>query len=282
MKLKFTLLFILLSFFSLQAQEDLLSEIDTANVEEIYQPSFKGLQIVTAQSTKMPAKKEFYFVVAHRFGDISEGLNNFFGLDNATTEIGGIYGITEGFAINISRHTYKKTYEAGVKYRLLQQSESKKIPVDLVGYHVLDINSELDKDIFPNIQFSDRLTYVSQLLISRRFSENFSLQLSPSFVHRNLINPAIESDNNFLTGIGGRYKITKRISINAEYFYNFNDKGFYKHPLSLGMDLETGGHVFQLLFTNSQPNTEAGYLTNATGNWGKGQLFFGFNLYRVF
>jgi hypothetical protein len=151
-----------------------------------------------------------------------------------------------------------------------------------VGYHVVDINSELDKDNYPYLKFNDRLAYVSQLLISRRFSEAFSLQLSPSFVHKNLINPMIEDENLFSTGLGGRYKISRRVSLNAEYFLNFENKNHYNNPLSVGMDIDTGGHIFQLVFTNSQPNTETGYLTNATGDWGKGHFFFGFNLYRVF
>jgi len=108
------------------------------------------------------------------------------------------------------------------------------------------------------------------------------LQLSPSYIHKNLYDPAIEDKNQFLAGLGGRYKISKRISINAEYFVNFDDHSFYKNPLSLGMDIETGGHVFQLLFTNSQINSDIGYLSNAVGKWGEGQIFFGFNLYRVF
>lgn len=272
------LIFILFFNFS-TAQEDLLASIDTTAVTEFYQPSFKALQIVTGTSTKMPAKGEFYFLVSHRFGDLSKGFDNFFGLDQATTEIGGIYGLTDALAVNLSRHTYQKTFELGGKYRLLKQTG--KIPVEVVGYHVMSINTELKKDVYPLLQFSDRLTYVSQLLVSRRFSEKFSLQLSPSFVRKNLVDPQTEDHSQFLTGVGGRYKLSKRVSLNAEYFQNFSDTS-YQNPLSVGLDLETGGHVFQLVFSNSQPMTEAGYLCNATGNWGKGSVFFGFNLYRVF
>ena len=273
------LLFIFTGFFAL-SQEDLLSEIDTAASVEVYQPSFKALQIVTGQSTKMAAKKEFYVDISHRFGDVSEGFKTFFGLDHATTKLGVIYGLSDGLSLSASRHTYQKTYEFGVKYRLFKQEGNS--PFDVVGYHVADINSELDQDNYQDLRFSDRLAYLTQILISRRFSENFSLQLSPSFVHRNLIDPAIENENLFSAGIGGRYKISRRVSLNAEYFLNFEDHNYYKNPLSVGMDIDTGGHIFQLVFTNSQPITETGYLSNATGNWGKGHFFFGFNLYRVF
>lgn len=263
------------------AQEDLLKDIDTVKTNtDISQPAFKALQIVTGQSTKLAAKKEWYMVVAHRFGDVSAGFKDFFGLDNASTKLGVIYGVTDGISLSLSRETNMKTFEGGIKYRLVRQNES--FPVDVVGYHVMGANTALDKDTYPHLRFSDRLSYLTQALISRRFNDKFSLQFTPSYVHKNLYEPTTEDKNQFLAGLGGRYKISKRVSVNAEYFLNFDNHSFYKNPLSLGVDIETGGHVFQLLFTNSQINSDIGYLTNASGNWGKGHIFFGFNLYRVF
>lgn len=264
------------------AQEDLLKDIDTIQTKtpDNQQPAFKALQIVTGQSTKLPAKNEWYIVVAHRFGDVSKGFKDFFGLDDASTKLGVIYGITDGISVSLSRETNLKTFEGAVKYRLVKQSEN--FPVDIAGYNVMAVNTDLSKDNYPHLQFGDRLSYLTQALISRRFNDKFSLQLTPSYVHKNLYEPLIEDKNQFLAGLGGRYKISKRISINAEYFVNFDNHSFYKNPLSLGMDIETGGHVFQLLFTNSQLNSDIGYLTNAAGKWEKGQIFFGFNLYRVF
>lgn len=219
-------------------------------------------------------------IVAHRFGDISAGFKDFFGLDNASTKLGAIYGISDAVSVSLSRETNMKTFEGAVKYKLVKQSEN--FPVDLVGYHVMAVNTDLDKDNYPYLKFNDRLSYLTQALISRRFNDKLSLQFTPSYVHKNLYEPAIEDKNQFFAGLGGRYKISKRVSVNAEYFVNFDDHSFYKNPLSLGVDIETGGHVFQLLFTNSQINSDIGYLTNASGNWGKGHIFFGFNLYRVF
>jgi hypothetical protein len=264
------------------AQEDLLKDIDTIQTKntETSPPAFKALQIVTGQSTKLSAKNEWYIVVAHRFGDVSKGFKDFFGLDDASTKLGVIYGVTDGLSLNFSRETNQKTFEGGAKYNLVKQSDN--FPVNIVGYNVVALNTDLSKDNYPHLQFGDRLSYLTQALISRRFSDDFSLQLTPSYVHKNLYEPLIEDKNQFLTGLGGRYKISKRISINAEYFVNFDNHSFYKNPLSLGMDIETGGHVFQLLFTNSQLNSDIGYLTNASGKWEKGQIFFGFNLYRVF
>ncbi len=219
-------------------------------------------------------------MVAHRFGDVSAGFKDFFGLDHASTKLGVIYGISDAVSVSLSRETNMKTFEGAIKYRLVRQNEN--FPVDIVGYNVMAANTELKKDTYPHLKFSDRLSYLTQALISRRFNDKLSLQLTPSFVHKNLYEPKIENKNQFLAGLGGRYKISKRVSLNAEYFVNFDDHSFYKNPLSLGVDIETGGHVFQLLLTNSQINSDIGYLTNATGSWGKGHIFFGFNLYRVF
>lgn len=273
---------LLLSSSALFAQEDdLLKQIDTLSTSsDFLPPAFKGLQIVTGQSTKLAAKGDLYFVVAHRFGDVSEGFENFFGLDDAATKIGFIYGLSDNLSLSLSRETFMKTYEGAIKYRIIKQSE--KFPVEVVGYHTVALNSELDKDDFPKLEFANRISYLSQLLISRRFSESFSLQLSPSYVHKNLYMPNTDEKDQMLAGFGGRYKISKRVSINAEYFVNFSESDVYKNPASLGVDIETGGHVFQLLFSNSQVNSDIGYLTNATGDWGKGNIYFGFNLYRVF
>jgi hypothetical protein len=263
------------------AQEDLLSELDSVQVaDKTVTATFKGLQIITLQSTKLPARKEFYMVISHRFGSVKGGISEFFGFDDATTKIGGIYGVTDWLSVSASRHTLLKIYEASAKYRMVRQDD--KSPFEIVGYHTLGINSGLKEKDYPKIEFSDRLTYVHQFLISRKFSEKLSLELVPSFIHKNLYDKALENNNQFALGAGGRMKLSKRLSLNLEYGLNFNKPGFYKNPLSVGLDVETGGHIFQLLFTNSQSMTESGYLTNASGDWGNGDFFFGFNLYRVF
>lgn len=263
------------------SQEDLLEGLDSTQVEKSYATAtFKALQLVTFQTTKMPAKNEFYMVISHRFGSVKGGISEFFGFDDATTKIGGVYGITDWLSVSGSRHTLLKIYETSAKYRIVRQHDG--FPFDVVGYHTVDINSGLKEEDYPKIAFSDRLTYVHQALISRKFSEKLSLQLAPTFIHKNLYNPAIENDNQFVLGAGGRMKLSKRLSLNLEYGHNLDKPDFYKNPLSVGLDIETGGHVFQLLFTNSQSMTESGYLTSAAGDWEKGNFFFGFNIYRVF
>jgi hypothetical protein len=281
MKKKFFFIVYILCTLCSNAQDNLLSELDSTQVvDETATATFKGLQIITLQSTKLPAKKEFYMVISHRFGSVKGGISEFFGFDDATTKIGGVYGMTDWLSVSASRHTLLKIYETSAKYRIVRQND--KFPFDIVGYNTLDINSGLKKEDYPEIEFSDRLSYVHQLLISRKFSKNLSLELVPSLVHKNLYDPAIENDSQFTLGAGGRMKLSKRLSFNLEYGHNFDKPDFYKNPLSIGLDVETGGHIFQLIFTNSQAMTESGYLTTATGDWGKGDFFFGFNLYRVF
>lgn len=278
---KFYLMLLCFTGITAYAQDDLLTGLDSTWVEPNYATAtFKGLQIVTLQSTKIPAAKEFYFVVSHRFGSVKDGISEFFGLDMATTKIGGVYGITNWLSVSASRHTMLKVYEAAVKYRLARQSDD--FPVDIIGYNTIDINTFIEEEDYPKLEFTDRLTYISQLLISRKVNSKLSFELVPSYIHKNLYNPDIENNDQFSLGAGGRMKLSKRLSLNLEYVYNIDKPDFYVNPLSVGLDIETGGHIFQLLFTNSQAMTESGYITNAAGDWGNGDFFFGFNLYRVF
>ena len=279
------LVFFLFSFVYTNAQDDLFKELDNDSIvkKEKETAAFKGLQVCTMQSTKMASKGEWYFLVAHRFGDLTEGFDNFFGLDNALTKIGGLYGATDWLTLGLSRQTYNRIYELSVKYKFANQ-EVNGFPVTIVGYNTMDINSNLSEDEFPYLKTSNRFAFSTQLPISRKFSNAFSLELNPIYIHKNLYEPLFEKADNFLLAIGGRHKVSKRISINAEYAFRLNAKetSFYHNPVTIGMDVETGGHVFQLVFSNSQPMNDVSYFTSATGiTDGKG-IYFGFNLYRVF
>ena len=284
-KKSITVLFALLHFGVIFAQDDLLKELeaDKPKKKDIELSAFKGMQICTMQSTKMAAKGEFYFLISHRFGDLTNGLDNFFGLDNALTKIGGLYGVTNGLTLGFSRQTYHKIYELTAKYKFANQ-EVDGFPFTIVGFNTLDINSELKTALYPDLKFNNRLAFSTQLPISRKFSESFSLQINPIYVHKNLYDIATEKKDQVLLGIGGRYKLTKRLSLNAEYarlLGKVSDK-IYNDPFTVGLDIETGGHVFQLVFSNSQPMNDVSYFTNGTGNWASKGIYFGFNVYRVF
>ncbi|MGL2964020.1 DUF5777 family beta-barrel protein [Flavobacterium sp. RSB2_4_14] len=275
------------SFTLANAQDDLMKELDSVPKEkQVASSAFKALQVCNMQSTKMTSKNEWYFLVSHRFGDLKEGINNFFGLDNALTKLGGIYGVTEWLSLGLSRHTYNKTYEATIKYRFANQMEEG-FPFTIVGYNTMDINSsDFDKAIYPNFKDSNRLAYSSQLIISRKFSDAISIEVNPVYIHKNLydLQPGTEKIDQYILGFGGRCKVSKRISFNLEYAARLNpvENDVYHNPLTAGFDIETGGHVFQLVFSSSQPMNDVAYFTNTTGKWNGGSIYFGFNMYRAF
>jgi hypothetical protein len=206
-------------------------------------------------------------------------------LDNAYTKFGGIYGVTDWLSVGASRHTYDKVYEVTAKYRLANQIKDG-FPVTLVGYNTIDINSNLDKDLLPGLKFTNRLAFSTQLLISRKFSDSFSLELNPIYIHKNLYEYGTEQKNEFFMGTGARYKIAKRMSLNIEYAARIStiegERSPYQNPLTLGLDIETGGHVFQLVLSNSQAMNDVAMYSRPSGNWNGGGIYFGFNMYRVF
>lgn len=284
-KLLLSLMFGLSVIGQASAQDDLLKQLDTVKPKEkqVEIAAFKGLQICNMQSTKLAAKGEWYVLISHRFGDLTEGLDNFFGLDDAYTKIGAIYGITNGLSVGLSRQTNNKIYELTAKYRIKSQEENG-FPVTVVGYNTMDINTNLSTDIYPNLEFNNRLAYTTQLLVSRKFSDKFSAEIAPVFIHKNLYDPTTERDNQFVIGTGGRYKLTKRLSVNLEYAARIDapENDVYHDLLSVGLDIETGGHIFQLVFSNCQTMNDVYVFSNATGKWNGGSIYFGFNLYRVF
>lgn len=268
---------------SLRAQDDLLGELEAVAEEETFDyPAFKAMKIGNLQSTKVAHKGDLYMYVSHRFGTLKDGTSTFFGLDNANTKIQLVYGLLEGLQIGLSRESLRKTYAGSLKLALLQQT--KNFPFKVVGYGTINLNTELSSERFPLLKYADRLSYASQLLISRRFSKNLSLEIAPGFVRQNLVLESFQDHEQVNIGFGGRIKFTKRTSLNIDYVYNLNraSQSIYNDPLTIGIDIETGGHVFQLLFSNAQSTNEPSFISNAEGDWSDGDIFFGFNIVRVF
>ena len=291
-KIMFYLLLFPLFVFS---QDDLLGELNEGIVEDSRVISvFKSLKVVNFESTKLANKKDFYLVISHRFGTVKNGIDDLFGLDQAVTQFKFIYGVNEWLNLGLARSSNQKKYGVHAKYRLKFQ-EKNGFPVSIVGYNLITANTALKDNVYPNINFEDRLSFTSQLLISRKINNNLSLLLAPSYLHENLATRSFgeengftefydEENNQFALGFGGRYKVSKRISINVDYglHLNRNENSVYNNPLSIGADIETGGHVFQVHFTNAQAMFEEGFITQAQGDWLDGNFFFGFNLVRVF
>ena len=276
----------ILSIFPLLAfaQDDLLKEIDIDTTSSQYEiASFKGLKIVNFESTKLVSKNQLSFIVSHRFGTIKNGINTFFGLDDAVTRLNFVYGISNGINIGISRSSFQKTYETSLKYILARQVKNG-FPFTIVGFNELLINTAIDENDVPSIKFKDRLGYAAQLLIARKVNTNLSVELAPTFFHDNYVLLDEQDNSQFALGFGGRYKLGKRWSLNADYGWHLNraTNSPFKNPLSIGLDLETGGHVFQMHFTNAQAMNTNGFLGQATGDWNDGNIYFGFNLSRTF
>lgn len=274
-----------------QDTTDLMSQLeqevigDSKSTTSYTTATFKTTRLINGHTVENAGKGVMDVKISHRFGKLNAGGYELFGLDNATMRMGVDYGINRYLMIGIGRSTYQKTFDAFFKLKLLRQSSGKrKMPFTLSYVPTIALKSLKFEDPNRKNYFSSRLYYSHQLIIGRKFSESTSLQIMPTYVHRNLVKLAAEPNRLFAVGVGGRQKLSKRISINAEYYYQLPD---YKlagttNSLSVGFDIETGGHVFQLHFTNSQGMNERTFITETTGEWGKGDIYFGFNISRVF
>jgi len=206
-----------------------------------------------------------------------------FGLDFASTRIQFLYGITDNFNISFSRSKLEKTYDFSTKYRIKTQ-ENNGFPFTINGYHLIAINTELDKDNFTDLSFDKRLGYTNQLIIARKFSSKLSLQLSPTILYEGLTFTEDEKHLQYALGFGVRYLFTKRMAIITDYGLHLNraSNSPFNNPFSIGLEIETGGHVFQLTFSNAQGLFENAFINRARGDWANGDFFFGFNLNRTF
>jgi Membrane bound beta barrel domain (DUF5777) len=281
------LLFLSLFFFCSQAsaQMDLLSAIeDSTPKKEFVTNSFKSTRVIAGQSIENVGPGVLDFRILHRFGRVNEGAYGAYGLDNATIRLGLDYGISKRLMIGIGRSSYKKEVDAFAKFKLFWQAKGGGSPVTV---------SLLSSVIRDGLEFSEpdrenyntsRYSYSFQMLIGRKFSEAFTFQIAPTLVHRNLVKNAEDKNDIYSMGFGTRIKLTKRFALTAEYFYTNPsdlDEG-YTNPFAVGVDIETGGHVFQLHFTNSLGMNDKELITGTSGIWADGDVHFGFNISRVF
>ena len=264
------------------AQDDLLDGIEIEENKEVTS-TWKSLKVVNFETTKLVAPKELQVVISHRFGSVENGVDDLFGLDNAVTRFQFVYGLTDWMHIEASRSGFNKTYQLATKFKLKRQ-EKEGFPFSIALFTAIDANTDLDDAIYPKLEFVDRLGYTAQFIIAQKISKRLSAQLSPTFFHQNFVPFDPQDNTQYALGIGARYKLTNRWSLNADYGAHLNraDGSPYVNPLSIGVDLETGGHVFQMHFTNAQPMLTNGFLSQGTGDWLDGRFYFGFNLVRVF
>lgn len=280
------------------SSDDLMNMLEeegnAAPKKEYVTATFKSTRVINGHSIENTPKGVLDFRVSHRFGSVNSGLKDFFGLDAANTMIGFDYGVTDWLMIGFNRSTYQKEIGGFAKVKLLRQTENNSMPVSLSymggvsaqtmpapAYSAV-VDSATGDTVVPKYYFSNRLYFVNQLILAKKFSNAFSLQLMPTHIHYNLVPTADEPNDIFALGVGGRVKLSNRISLTGEYYYRFNELNGYHNSVSLGMDIETGGHVFQLMLTNAIAMTERAFIGQSADDWFDGGIHFGFNISRVF
>jgi hypothetical protein len=304
MKKLLLLVFLVASVSKIYAQDDLDKvlnglESNKTSVEYI-KAAFKSTRVINLQSLEQKAPGALDLRISHRFGPISSGGYNLYGLDYATMRIGFEYGVNKFISAGFGRSTYQKTIDAHTKVSLLRQRKGTVTFADnpnfklvlpsfsLLYYGNVSMNGLKFADTLRPNYFYSRLTFVNQLIIGRKVSESFSFQISPTLVHRNLVPTEADNNNLFAIGTAGRLKMTKRLALTGEYIYRipprtktnlFTD---YTNSLSVGLDIETGGHVFQLQLSNSLPMFDSGFITETNDKWLKKGIHFGFSITRDF
>jgi hypothetical protein len=267
------------------AQEDLLSMMNNEPVKpEPVMATFKTTRILNGQSIEMVSPRHLDFRINHRFNKLSDGFSNFYGLDGARIRLGLEYGINDWAMVGIGRNNAGlKAWDYFAKFRILRQKKDNSMPLSLSFLGTAAVNivkTEKTKTL------TDRTTYTWQLLLARKFSEGISIQLSPGIIHRNQKETPEQANDLFNLGMGGRFKISRRVSLNLEYFLRANPAKYSSQDLnsalSFGFDIETGGHVFQLHVTNSAGLIEKDFISGTSNKWSKGDILYGFNVSRVF
>jgi len=271
---------------ALYAQDDLLSLLgEEKPKKQRVKYAFKSSRVINSHSMEFINPGTMDFRILHRFGSLDQGYKNFFGLDQASMRMSFDFGLLHNLMVGVGRSTYKKEVDAFIKYAPICQSTgpgSSPVTVALVSGITMDGLPWAD----PTRQnyFTSRLAYYNQLIIGRKFSEALSLQVMPTVVHKNLVQLATDKNDIVGLGFGGRLKLSKRMALTWDYTYVLDglpETGYY-NPLSFGIDIETGGHVFQLHVSNAVGMNERAFITETTGQWGQGQVRFGFNLSRMF
>lgn len=273
LRTNFIIVLLVMAFTHVNAQDD----------KGFVSETFKETRIVNGHSVETTGQGDLNLIISHRFGTLDGGIYEWFGLDQATMRIGLDYGFTRNFTAGLGRSTFDKTYDGYTKLRFLQQSN--KSPVTMTAFASMAINTlRFSEDEKAYKKFKHRLFYTAQLLIARKFSDRFSMQLMPSYVHRNLVENSFEKNNVFSLGAASHIQLTKTIALNLEYHYVPSDQlapQFY-NSLGVGFEFETNGHTFQLQFTNSRGMIEKMFITETTGDFFDNDIHFGFNISRVF
>jgi hypothetical protein len=253
--------------------------------KETSEEIFRATRIILGQSVETTPNGVLAFVISHHFGTLNSGFYNFFGLDQASTRIGLEYGIVDWLSVGVGRSTFDKTFDGYLKVRALRQQTGKhNMPLSLSLFGSMSLRTlKLTDPTAPN-PFDARLSYSGELLVARKFGKLFSLQLTPGWVHKNLVKLRDDHHDIFMLGGGVSFRVSEVVSLHGEYYYLFPKQIYETHnnSMSLCCEIRTEGHVFQILLTNSQGNFDEAFLTQTNCNWLNGDIMLGFNIYRLF
>ncbi|HLZ86774.1 MAG TPA: DUF5777 family beta-barrel protein, partial [Puia sp.] len=267
-------------------QQDLLGLVeDKSPKKEFVTNAFKSTRVIDGQSIEFLGKGVLDTRILHRFGLVNTGATNLYGLDQANMRLGFDYGLLKSLMLGIGRTNVNKELDGFIKFRPVWQSSGPGgSPFSLVIVTAMTMATGAWADTTRKNFYTSRLSFYNAVIIGRKFSNRFSLQLTPEMVHRNLVTFASDHNDVFALGVGARLKLSNRVAFVVDYHHIVQGlrPGSYQDPLAIGFDIETGGHVFQLHFSNSLGMNERAFLTETTDNWGKGAIRFGFNLSRVF
>lgn len=268
-----------IDLFKMQEAQD---KKESKEKTDIVTATFKTTRLINGQSIENVGRGILDVKISHRFGPLNSGAYNLFGLDNASTRFGVDYGITDRLMVGVGRSSNEKLFDGFMKYRILRQSTGKRYMPFSVSYSG-SINLNTLKDLNnPKKWYSDRLTFSHQLIIASKLNDYISIQFMPTFIHYNSVPLVINPNDLYAVGGGLRLRISKRVNLTGEYYYQITQFDGTTNALSLGIDLETGGHVFQFVFSNSLGMTDRALIAETTGSWKNGDIHFGFNIARVF
>ncbi|MCD9610705.1 DUF5777 family beta-barrel protein [Tenacibaculum maritimum] len=273
------------SFINAQDLTEILEQEEVKNTKEDVYATFKGTRILNGHSIENRKKGTLDFIISHKFGRVNEGFDQFFGLDQSNIRFAFEYAISDDVTLGVGRSSFEKTYDGFIKYKIVKQSKGmNSFPASISIFASTALKTIKDYDPENKPSFGEKFTHITQLLIARKITPKLSLQVSPTWVHRNLVKIQQDPHDIFALGMGGRMKLSNRVTLNTEYYYTFNPLQSIntKNSLALGVDIETGGHVFQLMLSNTITMIEKGFITETTGNFFKGDIHFGFNISRSF
>jgi hypothetical protein len=283
-----TILLFSISLYSF-SQDDLLDVLDTETPqiekEDIVTSTFKGTRILNGHSIENRKEKELEFVISHRFGRVNLGFDELFGLDQSNIRFALEYGLNDNLTIGFGRSSFDKVYDSFLKYSWLKQKNgNKSFPFAVSLFGSLAVKTIKDYDPDNKRSFAESLTYVGQVLVARKVSQSFSYQITPTYIHRNTVKIDADPHDIFAIGFGSRIKLSKRVSLNSEYYYAFDESKSInaRNSLAFGVDIETGGHVFQLILSNAITMIEKSFIAETTGNFFGGDIHLGFNISRTF